>query len=143
MSLKLYTILLSLTFISSIFFFPILMSIITCIVQHNFEFWFLYLIRIIKHVFELYNFFCITVFFILFNLLTFYFEKSRNIIFIILVSTILGVALNDYELRALFIYKSQPVDQNFYIYLISYIITIVLWFMVLKKIWKSSIIYQS
>ncbi|KQT20670.1 hypothetical protein ASG22_16990 [Chryseobacterium sp. Leaf405] len=113
------------------------MATIMCIIQLNTEFWFLYVIRIISHVFENYNLFCITIYFILFNLITFYFEKFRNLFFIILVSIILGIVLNDHELRGLFIYKNQPIDQNFYVYLTSYTIVIVLWCIMLKKLWKN------
>lgn len=98
---------------------------------------YLYIYRCISHLFESYYLFCISSFFILFNVVTFYFEKIRNLTFVILISTILAFLLNDYELRVLFVYKSQPINQKFYIYLISYISTVLVWYVMLKKIWKS------
>lgn len=110
-----------------------------CIMNINPEFLFLYIIQIISHIFEYYNLFCITLHFILLDIITFYFKRSRNLAFIGLSSTILGVILNDHELRVLFIYKSQPIDQNFYIYLISYVIAVLLWYIILKKVWNLKI----
>lgn len=137
MSLRLYTILLTLSYVFTLLFFSVLMTTMICIMESNSKFWILYLIQIIRHFFESYNLFCLAIFFILFNVTTFYFKKIRSLTFIILVSAILGIVLNDYELRVLFVYKSQPITQNFYIYLISYTITIILWCTMLKKLWKS------
>lgn len=137
MSLKLYLVINSFIFVTVLLLFSILISTLTCIVQSDFTFLYLYIYRCISHLFESYYLFCISSFFILFNVVTFYFEKIRNLTFVILISTILAFLLNDYELRVLFVYKSQPINQKFYIYLISYISTVLVWYVMLKKIWKS------
>lgn len=137
MSLKLYLVINSFIFVTVLLLFSILISTLTCIVQSDFTFLYLYIYRCISHLFESYYLFCISSFFILFNAVTFYFEKIRNLTFVILVSSILAFLLNDYELRVLFVYKSQPINQKFYIYLISYISTVLVWYVMLKKIWKS------
>ncbi len=137
MSLKLYLVINSFIFVTVLLLFSILISTLTSIVQSDFTFLYLYIYRCISHLFESYYLFCISSFFILFNVVTFYFEKIRNLTFVILVSTILAFLLNDYELRVLFVYKSQPINQKFYIYLISYISTVLVWYVMLKKIWKS------
>lgn len=137
MSLKLYLVINSFIFVTVLLLFSILISTLTCIVQSDFTFLYLYIYRCISHFFESYYLFCISSFFILFNAVTFYFEKIRNLTFVILVSSILAFLLNDYELRVLFVYKSQPINQKFYIYLISYISTVLVWYVMLKKIWKS------
>lgn len=113
------------------------MATMVCIMNINPKFLFLYIIQITSHIFEYYNLFCITLHFILLDIITFYFKRSRNLAFISLSSTILGVILNDHELRVLFVYKSQPIDQNFYF--ISYLIAILLWYAILKKVWNLKI----
>ncbi len=137
MSLKLYLVINSFIFVTVVLLFSILISTLTSIVQSDFTFLYLYVYRCISHLFESYYLFCVSSFFIIFNVVTFYFEKIRNLTFVILVSTILAFLLNDYELRVLFVYKSQPINQKFYIYLISYISTVLVWYVMLKKIWKS------
>lgn len=136
MSLKLYLTINFFIFLTLLLGLSLLISIFTCIVQSDFIFLYLYIYRCISHIFEAYYLFCLSSFFILFNLITFYFKKTRNLAFIGFISIILGVVLNDYELRVLFVYKSQPIDQNFYIYFISYLIAVLLWYTILKKVWN-------
>ncbi len=136
MSLKLYTLLSFLTYLSILFLFSILTSLLICIIQLNFEFWFLYLLRLINHIFEIYNLFYISIFFIIITLTTYYLKKLRNLFFMLLSSLLLVIILNYYDLKVLFCYKSQPIDQYFYLYLISYTVCVVVWYRILKKFWK-------
>jgi len=139
MSLKLYIALSSFTYILILVLFSVLFSLLICIIQVNFEYLFLYFLRIVSHIFEIYNLFYICLFFIFYTLNTYFLKKSRNLIFMILSSLLLVVILNYYDLKILFIYKSQPVDQYFYLYIISYTICIIILYRILNKIWKKLI----
>lgn len=137
MSLKIYTIINCFIFSLILLIFSLILSILICIIQFDFRFWFLYLIQIISHIFEPYNFICISFFFVLYILITYYLKKSRNIIFTIFSGLVFGLILNEYEVRSLFVYKSYPLTQYFYTYLIAYCITLLIWYMILKKVWKN------
>lgn len=139
MSLKLYIALSSFTCILILVSFSVLFSLSICIMQTNFEFWLLYFLRIVTQIFEIYNLFCICIFLIFFIMITFYLKKTRNLIFIILSSFLFGIIMNYYDLKILFIYKSQPVDQYFYLYIVSYVVCIIVWYNIFKKIWKKLI----
>jgi hypothetical protein len=139
MSLKLYIALSSFTCILILVSFSVLFSLSICIMQTNFEFWLLYFLRIVTQIFETYNLFCICIFLIFFIIITFYLKKTRNLIFIILSSFLFGIIMNYYDLKILFIYKSQPVDQYFYLYIVSYVVCIIVWYNIFKKIWKKLI----
>lgn len=137
MSLKLYTFLLAIVYLLILFVFSILTSLFICIVQLNFEFWGLYLLRIINHLFEPFNSFSLFLFFILSTFVTYKITYTRNFIVIFIITLILYIVLNLYDLKSIFIYKSRPIDQYFYVYFTSYLISLIIWYIILKKIWKN------
>ncbi|MDR6546377.1 ABC-type uncharacterized transport system involved in gliding motility auxiliary subunit [Chryseobacterium rhizosphaerae] len=137
MSLKIYTIINSFIFSIILLMFSLVVSISICITQCDFNFLYLYLFRGINHIFESFNLFSLVFFFISSTLITYYLKKTRTLFFCLVSSLILGVFLNMYDIKALFIYKSQPIDRYFYIYLISYMITSMIWYILLKKVWKN------
>lgn len=137
MSLKFYTVFNFLFFILILLIFSILSSVLICIVQYNFQYLILYLFRMISHIFEPYNLFCISCFFITYILISYYLKNSRNIFFVVLLGSVLGIIVYQYDLRAIFIYKSLPLDNSFYIYFISYVITLICGYKLLKQLWKN------
>lgn len=137
MSLKIYLAINCFFFPLLLLIFSILFSVSICLVQADFSYLYLYIFRSINHIFEVFNFFCLISFFIISTLITYYLNKTRNIFFILCSGLVLGIFLNMYDIKALFIYKSQPIDRYFYIYSISYCITLLVWYKFLKKIWKN------
>jgi len=140
MSLRAYTVLNLVTFLSILFFFTIISSIAICLTQFDFSFLFLYVFRNINHIFEIHNIVALTIFFIVIILITFHMKETRKLFFIMLLSAMLIVILNSHDLKSFFIYKSQPLDKYFYIYFISYILSFIIWYMLLKKTWMSLLI---
>ncbi|MDH6209792.1 hypothetical protein M2254_001376 [Chryseobacterium sp. BIGb0186] len=136
MSLKIYTLISSLIFLLILLIFSILTGITICIVQLDFQYLILYIFRIINHIFEAYYLVCVSILFVLLTLITYHLKKSRSLIFIFFISFMFGVIFYEYDLRSIFIYKSQPLDRNFYTYFISYTITTIIGYIMFKKTWK-------
>ncbi len=136
MSLRLYTILFLSLFLLILFLFSILASILICITQSDFKFWFLYLIRTISHIFESYNIIMLMIFFISYTLITYRYRRFRNIFFTFISILILVLSVNIFKLKSLFIYKNEEVDKNFFAFLISYIVCSLIWNKIAKKIWN-------
>lgn len=136
MSLKTYTLISILIFLLILLIFSILTGITICVLQLDFQYLVLYIYRIINHIFEVYYLFCISILFVFLTLITYHLKKSRSIIFIFFMSFIFGIILYEYDLKSIFIYKSQPLDRNFYTYFISYTITTVIGYIMFKKTWK-------
>ena len=136
MSLKTYTLISSLIFLLIFLIFSILTGITICILQLDFQYFILYVYRIINHIFEVYYVVCVSILFVLLTLITYHLKKSRSLIFIFFISFMFGIILYEYDLRSIFIYKSQPLDRNFYTYFISYTITTIIGYIMFKKTWK-------
>ncbi|PZU24454.1 MAG: hypothetical protein DI622_03840 [Chryseobacterium sp.] len=137
MSLKSYLVINYLVFSLLILVFSLLVSLLLCIVEINFNFLFLYLIQMISHIFEPYYFVCILFFSTLYSIITYNLKSFRNIIFTIFSGFIVIIILNEHDLRAMFIYKSLPINRFFYLYLIAYIATGTIWVLIIKKIWQT------
>lgn len=91
----------------------------------------------ISHIFEPYYFVCILFFSTLYSIITYNLKSFRNIIFTIFSGFIVIIILNEHDLRAMFIYKSLPINRFFYLYLIAYIATGTIWVLIIKKIWQT------
>ncbi|SUX48879.1 Uncharacterised protein [Chryseobacterium indoltheticum] len=140
MSLRIYTVICSITFLLILLFFTIISSIAICLTQFDSSFLFLYIFRSINHIFELYNIIILTLFFVVFVIVTYYIKKTRKLFFTILLSVFLIIFLNINDLKSYFLYKSQPLDKYFYIYFISYTLSFMIWYVLLKKTWMSLLI---
>lgn len=139
MSLKIYSIINCFVFILILLFFIIISSFSICIAQFNFSFLILYIFRHITHVFEIYNAIVLLLFITGMILITYYIEKTRRLLFIMFLSLILIVALNTYDLKSIFIYKSQEIDIYFYTYFLSYVLSFTFWYVLLKKNMENTI----
>ena len=140
MSLKEYTVINCFTFLLILLFFTTISSFAICLLQLDFSSLFMYIFRNVSHIFEIHNIVALTIFFIVFISITYHMKETRKLFFIMLLSVILIIFLNSHDLKSFFIYKSQPLDKYFYIYFISYILSFIIWYMLLKKTWMSLLI---
>lgn len=136
MSLKIYTIINTFVFLVILLFFAIISSIFISFTQFDFSNLVLYIFRNITHLFEIYNIVVLSLFFIAFILITYYVEKMRNLFFVIFFYLILILTLNSHDLKSFFIYENQSINQYFYAYSMGYVVSFILWYILIRKNWK-------